>query len=193
MAERTPRERMVYSAAQLVRARGMSGVGVRDVIDDAGAPRGSFQYYFPDGKDQLIGEALIWSGTFAADSVRHYLATARTPTPSGLFAHMTGQWKRELSRYDYVRGCPVVATAADVAGSDSPVMDSVVTAAQRWEDAIVETLTSMGVRRRRSRTLALLMLSALEGAIVLARIQRDLRSLNVVVSELRPILDAAVD
>jgi hypothetical protein len=68
-----------------------------------------------------------------------------------------------------------------------------VTAAQRWEDAIVETLTSMGVRRRRSRTLALLMLSALEGAIVLARIQRDLRPLNVVVSELRPILDAAVD
>jgi hypothetical protein len=35
------------------------------------------------------------------------------------------------------------------------------------------------------------MLSALEGAIALARIQQDLRPLTVVAAELRPILDAA--
>jgi AcrR family transcriptional regulator len=170
----------------------MSGVGVRDVIEHAGAPRGSFQHYFPDGKDQLIGEALQWSGAFAADRVRTYLAMARTPTPGGLFAHMVDQWKRDLVRYGYERGCPVVATAADVAGSDSSVMADVAAAAEQWQAAIVDTLVELDVPRRRARTLALLMLSALEGAIVLARIQQDLRPLTVVAAELRPILDAGV-
>jgi AcrR family transcriptional regulator len=184
---------MVYSAAQLVRARGMSGVGVRDVIEHAQAPRGSFQHYFPAGKDQLIGEALQWSGDFAADRVTEYLATARRATPGGLFAHMADQWKRDLTRSGFVRGCPVVATATDIAGTDSPVAESVATAAGRWERAIIDTLAAMGVPRRRARTLASLMLSALEGAIVLARIHGDVRPLNVVVAELRPVLDASVE
>jgi AcrR family transcriptional regulator len=182
---------MVYSAAQLVRARGMNGVGVRDVIEHAEAPRGSFQHYFPDGKDQLITEALQWSGDFAAQHVRAYLKVARTPTPGGLFTHMVDQWKRDLIRYDYERGCPVVATAADVAGSDARVAECVGAAAAAWNSAIVDTLDAIGVSRRRARSLALLMLSALEGAILLARIQRDLRPLTIVATELRPVLDAA--
>jgi AcrR family transcriptional regulator len=183
---------MVYSAAQLIRARGMSGVGVRDVIEHADAPRGSFQHYFPDGKDQLVDEALHWSGEFAAAHVRNYLDTARRPTPGGLFAHMAGQWKRDLARHGFQRGCPVVATATDVAGTDSAVAGSVAAAADRWQRAIVDALTAMNVPRRRATTLALLMLSALEGAIVWARINRDVRPLGVVVAELRPVLDAAV-
>jgi hypothetical protein len=121
------------------------------------------------------------------------LTTARTPTAGGLFAHMTEQWKRDLTRYDFERGCPVVATAADVAGTDSPLVESVAAAATQWESAIVDALAAMGVPRRRGRTLALLMLSALEGAILLARIHRDVRPLTIAAAELRPVLDAGVD
>jgi AcrR family transcriptional regulator len=52
---------MVYSAVQLVRSRGVSATGVRDVVAHAKAPRGSFQHYLPGGNDQLVGEALAWS------------------------------------------------------------------------------------------------------------------------------------
>ena len=66
----TPRERMVYSAVQLVRARGATGTGVRDVVEHAKAPRGSFQHYFPGGKDQLVSEAVLWAADFAAEQTR---------------------------------------------------------------------------------------------------------------------------
>ena len=185
----SPRERLVYSAAQLLRAQGMSATGVRDVIDHSGTPRGSFQHYFPGGKDQLVGEALVWSGNFAAERVEQYVATARTPTPAGLFARMVEQWRRDLAA-DFERGCPVVATAADVAGSDSPVTGPLTAATDRWERAIVDALVTMGVPRARARSRATLMLSALEGAIVLARIRRDVGPLSTVLSELRPVLDS---
>jgi AcrR family transcriptional regulator len=192
MSNSKPRDRLVYSAAQLVRARGVSGVGVRDVIEHAGAPRGSFQHYFPAGKDQLVGEALQWSGDYAANHVRSYLGRARRPTPGGLLAHLVEQWKGDLLRYDFERGCPVAASAADVAGSDSPVAECVTAAAETWTAAIVDALVAIGVARRRARSLATLMLSALEGAILLSRIQRDVRPLSIVATELRPILDAGI-
>src|SRR5262249_52667678 len=58
MAERTPRERMVFAAVQSIRERGVAGTALRDVVERAEAPRGSLQHYFPGGKDQLVAEAV---------------------------------------------------------------------------------------------------------------------------------------
>jgi AcrR family transcriptional regulator len=186
-----PRDRMVYSAAQLVRERGVTATGVRDVVDRAAAPRGSFQHYFPGGKDQLVSEALLWSGDFAARWVTSYVDGARRPTPSGLFTHMVAQWKREFVTRGFERGCPVNAAAADLAGGDSAVNEPLRAALARWEEAIVAALARMGIPARRGRRLATLMLAALEGAIQLARVQRDVRPLTTVAAELGPLLDEA--
>ena len=48
----------------------------------------------------------------------------------------------------------------------------------------------MGRPRRRAEALSTLMLCALEGAIVLARAQRDTAPLRLVARELAPLLDA---
>lgn len=185
-----PRERMVYSAAQLIREHGVTATGVREVVDHARAPRGSFQHYFPGGKDQLVGEALIWAGDFAADRVVAYGRQARNPSPSGLFAHLVAQWKREFLERGFDRGCPVMAASADLAGGDSAVNEQVRAASARWAQAIVDELARMGVPRRRAGRLATLMLSTLEGAIMLARVRQDVAVLTAVVADLAPALDA---
>ncbi|MGC7098783.1 TetR/AcrR family transcriptional regulator [Amycolatopsis lurida] len=190
MDGRPPRERMVYSAAQLVRAQGVAATGVRDVVEHAGAPRGSFQHYFPGGKDQLVGEALLWSAEFAAQHASAY-AKARKPTPAGLFAHLAKQWKDEFSRRGFERGCPVMATAADLAGGDSAVVEPLRAALERWELAVAEQLERMDLPKRKARRLATLMISTLEGAIMAARIRRDVAPLTTVVAELAPLLENA--
>ena len=53
-------------------------------------------------------------------------------------------------------------------------------------------MAEIGVPTARSRRLATLMLSTLEGAIMMARVQGSVRPLNTVVAELRPLLDAAL-
>lgn len=185
----TPRERMVYSAVQLVRERGATGTGVRDVVEHAKAPRGSFQHYFPGGKDQLVGEAVLWAADFAAERVRSYRRSARNPTPSGLFAYMAKQWKQEFGERGYTRGCPLMATAADLAGADSAVVARLREGVTRWETAVAEELTAMDVAPRRAKRLATLMLSTLEGAIMWARLHGDTGPLTTAVAELGPLLD----
>jgi hypothetical protein len=104
---------------------------------------------------------------------------------------MVSQWKREFSTRGFGRGCPVNAAAADLAGGDSPVNAPLREALTGWEVAIVTALARMGIPTRRARRLATLMLSSLEGAIMLARVHRDVRPLTTVATELGPLLDQA--
>ena len=59
-----------------------------------------------------------------------------------------------------------------------------------WLEPLSEGLVDLGVHSERSGDLAIVMISALEGAIVLARIRRDLSPLDALVRELGPLLDA---
>jgi len=189
---RTPRERMVFSAAQLVRTRGVSGTGMRDVVAHAEAPRGSLQHYFPGGKEQLVNEAVEWTGGYAVRRVQRVLNGLAKPTPGALFAGMTAQWRDEFVNGGFDGGCPLVATVADTAATSDGLRETVSKAFRGWQRPIAEALAGMGVPAARSVSLAVLMISALEGAIVLARAHQDVAPLETVATELGPLLDSAV-
>jgi len=191
MVERSPRERIVYSCAQLIRERGVTGTGVRDVVARAQAPRGSLQHYFPGGKEQIVHEALEWSAEFAASRVREYVEGTPAPTPGGLFAALAGQWQADLAARGFAAGCPLVAAAADIAASSDALRETIRDGFETWLAPLRAALHRMGLPVDRAAPLAVLMISSLEGAIVLARSQRDPAPLAAVAGELRPLLDAA--
>ncbi|MDR6861889.1 TetR/AcrR family transcriptional regulator [Phycicoccus sp. 3266] len=188
---RTHRENMVYVAAQKLREQGVAGAALRTVAAEAGAPRGSLQHYFPGGKDQLVTEALAWAGGFAASRVTAYLERARTPSPSGLFTAVVREWVDELERRDFARGCPVAATVVDCAEGSEDLRRAAADALATWQRPLREGFASMGVPRRRAGSLAVLALSALEGAVILSRADHDTAPLRTVARELGPLLDAA--
>jgi len=187
--ERGPRERMVFSAAQLIRRDGVGGTGMRDVAVHAGAPRGSLQHYFPGGKGQLVDEAVRWAGRYAASRVGRFLAALPEPTPGGLFAEMVRQWTAEYETSGYAGGCPVAAATVDCAESAG---EAAAGAFSTWTEAVADALTAMGVPAARSTSLATLMISTIEGALLIARAEQSTRALDTAVRELGPLLDAAV-
>lgn len=188
----SPRERMVSSAAQLIRTQGVSGTGMREVVARAEAPRGSLQHYFPGGKEQLVDEAIAWAGSYTARRVRRYADSLEDPSPGKLFAAMAGQWRDEMTTTGFAAGCPLVAATADTVAASQRLRAAVSKAFADWQAPLAEELRRMGVPAARSTSLALLMISALEGAIVLARAHLDVAPLDAVTTELAPLLDAAV-
>ena len=188
---RGPRERMVFSAAQLIRREGVAATGMRDVAVHARAPRGSLQHYFPDGKDQLVNEAVGWAGRYAGNRVARFLAALREPTPGGLFAEMVRQWTDEYESAGFAGGCPVAAATVDCAESTASTREAVAAAFTAWTGPVADALAGMGVPRGRTEALATLMISSLEGAILIARAEQDVRALTTVARELAPLLDAA--
>jgi AcrR family transcriptional regulator len=189
---RSPRERMVFSAAQLIRRHGVAGTGMREVVAHADAPRGSLQHYFPGGKDQLVAEAARWGGDYAAKRVDKFLAALPERTPGALLEAMAVQWREDFLSEGYQAGCPVAASVVDCSAANPTVRQAAADAFAVWQNAVAAALRGMYVPQRRAGSLATLMIGALEGAILFARAERDPRALEVTVKELRPLLDAAV-
>lgn len=192
MSERGPRERMVFSAAQLLRRGGVAATGMREVAAHAGAPRGSLQHYFPGGKEQLLNEAVGWAGRYAAKRVARFLAALPEPTPSALFAEMVRQWTDEYETAGFAGGCSLAAATVDCAETTESTREATAAAFAAWTAPLAAALTDLGVPGERSDALGTLMISSLEGAIIMARAEQDVRALTTVSRELGPLLDAAV-
>lgn len=190
--ELPPRERMVRSAAQLIRRKGVSGTGMREIVTEADAPRGSLQHYFPGGKEEIVGDALLWMGDVAARRIRRSLSELESTTPSALLASIVETWRRDLSREKFSAGCPLVAAAADTAGTSQQLRQVLRRAFDGWLEPLSEALVELGVPSERSDNLAVVIIAALEGAIILARVRRDMTPFDALVNELGPLLDAVV-
>ena len=185
----SPRERMVISAALLIRERGAQPTAIADVLEHSGAPRGSAYHYFPGGRTQLLCEAIDYSG--------EYVAAKITKAESGLDAldDLVAYYRKQLLRSEYRAGCPVVAVtveAGDPAKGDqaTPVIDRAAAAFARWTDLIAQRLVADGVSAARAEELAMLTTTAIEGAIIVARASRDLKPLESVHGQLRDLLQA---
>jgi hypothetical protein len=116
----------------------------------------------------------------------------RNPTPGRLFGAMVRQWVEEYDKTGFSGGCPLAAAAVDCADTAESTRQAVADGFQSWRRPIAEALAGMGVPARRCEALATLMISTLEGAILIARAEQDTRALKVAARELRPLLDAAM-
>jgi AcrR family transcriptional regulator len=189
---RGPRERIVFSAAQLIRRDGVAATGLREVVAHADAPRGSLQHYFPGGKEQLVNEAVAWSARYASRRVDRYVAAMSTPTPSKLFAAMARQWIDDFTASGFAAGCPIAAATIDCAESTDSTRTAAAIAFADWRRPVSRALADMGVPARKAASLATVMISTLEGAILIARAEQNVAALRTAVRELGPFLDGAL-
>ena len=188
--EFAPRERMVRSATQLIRRKGVSGTGMREIVTEAGAPRGSLQHYFPGGKEELVSDALLWAGNVSARRVRRSMSELDPRTPGALLGSIVDGWRRDLTTEEFAAGCSLVAAAADTAATSQQLRHVLRRAFDGWIEPLSQSLVELGVPPDRADNLAVVVISALEGAIVLARIRRDLSPFDALVGELGPLLDS---
>ena len=185
----SPRERMVVSAALLIRERGAHPTAIADVLAHSGAPRGSAYHYFPGGRTQLLCEAVDYAADFMAQRLAQ--ASSGLEALDDFFAY----YRKQLQHSEFRAGCPVVAVAVEAGDPAKPdqsaaVIDRAAAAFARWRDAISQRLVADGMAASAAPAVATLVLSSFEGAIVLARASRDLEPLDLVHSQLRSLIDA---
>lgn len=184
-----PRERMVISAALLIRERGAHPTAIADVLEHSGAPRGSAYHYFPGGRTQLLCEAVDYAGEFMAARLGD--ATSTLEALDALF----DDYRKQLQRSDFRAGCPVVAVAIEAGDPAKPdqsaaLIERAAAAFARWREVIEQRLTGDGIPAERAGALAMLVLSSFEGAIVIARASKDLGPLDAVHAQLRSLISA---
>jgi TetR/AcrR family transcriptional repressor of lmrAB and yxaGH operons len=174
------RERMIQSAALLMRERGVEATSLSDVLEHSGAPRGSVYHHFPDGKAQLVEEATRYAGDFIAAALATALAQ---DDPVTALRGFTDTWLAVLRDSEYAAGCPVVAAAVEGDGNPA-AREAAGVAFQSWQASLADAIERHGIPSARAERLATLAIASIEGAVVLSRAQRSTAPLERVADEL---------
>lgn len=189
MSRSTARDDMLRSAALLFRERGVEATSLAEVIEHAGAPRGSIYHHFPRGKPQLVEEATRTAGALMGAMISTGLANEG---PAATLRAIIGGFRVQLEATDFAAGCPVAPAALE--GANSPAaLAAAGESFTSWEDSIAASLWQRGLSQDRSRTLATMVISSFEGALILAKAQRSTVALDRVEIELLRWLDVALD
>src|SRR5215210_3585033 len=188
MAESSPRDRMIQSAAALMGQRGVEATSFSEVLAQSGAPRGSIYHHFPGGKEQLVEEATRWAGEFITAWQR---ATLEQTDAVGAVDAAAELWKTLLTESDFAGGCPIAA--ATVSGETAAAAKAAAAEAFRsWQQPIAQSLKREGLSAKRAQALATFFVGAYEGAVILARAERSLAPVERVAAELRLAVAAAI-
>jgi len=172
------RTRMIHGAALLVGARGAKSTSLRDLAREAGVPLGSTYHYFPDGKRQLVDEAV---GAIGA-RIDNLIERARQQGPDAALDAFANGWRSVLESTDFRSGCPVLAVALE---EDPVLRETANRIFDRWQELLVEGFLAGGVPRARASRLARTVVAAIEGAVALCRAEHSFEPLEDVLTELK--------
>jgi TetR/AcrR family transcriptional regulator, lmrAB and yxaGH operons repressor len=180
---------MIGTAAELFRRQGYDATSWRQITSDSGAPAGSIGFLFPEGKEQLATEVVALVGTTTRQQIGALLASEPDP------ARATQRWIRASAQIlidsDFTDGCPIATLALELAHRSEPVQGQLAASYEGWIDAIADHLAPS--HGDKARPTAEVLLSAFEGALLLARARHSSVPLETLADCVPAILAALVE
>lgn len=154
-------ERIVDVAARAIRRAGYRGVGVADIMKEAGLTHGGFYAHFPS-RDALLVEAMQKAGRDNQVALSESMAKRMTKGDSR-FAALVGAYLHDIHLERSDTGCVVAALASETTRQSETVQQE----AKRRVTDLVELVRSAlpeGVEREQAQVVAATLVGALQMA-----------------------------
>ena len=183
------RDQILDAAARLIHLRGYHGTSLDDVLRESGVGKGNFYYYFRSKED--LGFAII------DRVVERFLERTLEPAFVDLTADPLDQVRAFLDRLlevqrqrNCVGGCPMGNLACELSDVHEGFRQRLADIFERWRVMLAATL-ERGRESGRLRadldaaSAAGFVVAALEGAILMAKVTRDISVMEKCVVELK--------
>ena len=180
------RSRIVEAAADLIYAHGVERTSLDDVMAASSVSKSQLYHYFAD-KDALVLEVIARQTERVLDAQRPHLE-ALDSLPA------LKAWRDVIVRLNEAvqnGGCPLGSLAIELANESEPARKRLADSFSIWRDRIEKGLAKMQERGELGASahpheLALALLGAVEGGLLLAKTTRSRRPLEIA-------LDMAID
>lgn len=176
------REAIIEAALRLFRRNGYAASGMNDIVEASGAPKGSVYHYFPDGKASIAVAAIELAGRRAVATLSEFALEAQSGGEliEAYAARLSG-W---LSKSGYKDGCPITTVVLELSPQDRTVTAAAREAFSARRQILARKLVGDGWPEADAKDLALLAISAIQGALVQARLERSKEPLNAAAKSL---------
>ena len=181
----TTRTRLLEEGVAFFLAQGYHGTGLKQILDEAGVPKGSFYNYFESKEDFGVAAIEHYAACFG-DQMTKVMAGAPDPL-SGLRAFFESLMA-DFEASGYVGGCLIANLGGELEGSDV-CREALASAYEDWRDRTKVALRQgqdLGLVRADidAEELADLLIEAWEGAVIRMKVDRSLAPLRRVVTRL---------
>jgi TetR/AcrR family transcriptional repressor of nem operon len=156
--------RIVKKASVRLREKGAHGIGVADLMKDAGLTHGGFYAHF-DSREALVVEAFAYAMDRSTERWRKL--AEQTPPDKRLSAIVDG-YLTPLHRDDPGHGCAVPALGAEIARESPKTRKAFAAKLEQMVDMIAAQIPD--VPRKSARKQARAALATMMGTLVLARV-----------------------
>lgn len=166
------RERIVRVAAELMYERGVAGTSTADVRVAAGVSTSQIYHYFSD-KQALVRAVIAFLTDAVLDAQQPHLSKLDSMTALRAWRDVIVGIHRAQ---DCRGGCPIGGLGSELADTNDDARRAVAAGFARWESLIRAGLRAMHDRGELAgdpEHLALALLSALQGGLLLTQIRRD--------------------
>jgi len=185
------RARLAASMLELIQTSGYSGTGLNAVIEHAAAPRGSIYFHFPDGKEGL-GIAAV---ELAATQFEALIAEAAVSTGSAAGAARTAieALATIVGESDFRLGCPVSVVTLEMGAGSERLRQACATAFESWIAPTAALLEANGLADAEARSLATVVVSMIEGAVIVSRAMRSTQPLTSAADVVAEIIEQRIE
>lgn len=167
----TTRERLVAAMTDALRRRGLHGIGLNELLQQAGAPKGVLYHHFPGGKTALAIAAIDDVVDRMIGALDKVLAT--TPDPMTAIRRWLAGATTRLQASGFEAGCPLATVGLESTPDDVALRAALARAFARVRERIAAALTDAGVAPARSQGLAALIVATYEGGLLQARVAQS--------------------
>jgi TetR/AcrR family transcriptional repressor of nem operon len=179
------RTRIVMAAMELIWEKGYNSTSMADILQRAKVNGGSLYYFFPNKQDLLL--AVLDTYHSGIDEMLLQPAWRGVSDPIDRVFALLESYRKMIVATDCFYGCPIGSLALELHEPDQPVRERLAANFAAWTDAVERCLREAGGWRRGvdPRRIAELVLTTMEGGVMLTRTYRDVAHFDRVIRELR--------
>jgi len=157
-------DRIVRKASVRLREKGAHGIGVADLMKEAGLTHGGFYAHF-DSREALVIEAF----SYAMDrSMAHWRKAAEQIAPEKQLESTVDSYLTSVHRDDPGRGCALPTLGAEIARESPKTRKAFAAKVEQMIDMMTDQIPA--VPRKAARKQAIAALTTMMGTLVLSRI-----------------------
>jgi TetR/AcrR family transcriptional regulator, transcriptional repressor for nem operon len=185
------RQRIIAEAAAIFNQRGYEGCSIQDIMQATGLEKGGIYRHF-ESKEELAAEAFDYAWRCATAKRRQGLDT---------IPNHADRLKQHIANFSMRSGlpggCPLLNTAVDSDNGNPVLRQRVRKALQEWQlllREMLETGQHCGTVRLSADPVAAAnhVIAALEGAMLVSRIERDDQPLRQAIAQLSDWIEREV-
>uniref|UniRef100_A5WFH0 Transcriptional regulator, TetR family n=1 Tax=Psychrobacter sp. (strain PRwf-1) TaxID=349106 RepID=A5WFH0_PSYWF len=173
---------LIDTASHLFMVRGYCGVGLNDIIDESGIPKGSLYYYFPEGKEQLAIAAIEHTKQLVLEDITRVFSENSNLIEAlqayvFALAQMFGEGGKPI-------GSPIGTIAGEKHSTSEPIRLACESTFKGWQAVYAEKFVASGYSQEQADSLATVFHALTEGGILLAFTTKNGKPLEAIAEQI---------